>query len=156
MTGEKRKPNAYIMALKEFNKGKSMWCIPKKGTEDHKEVTRLKEKFAKGEHVEEKKENVVVHEKVKAIEKKIEKKEEKPSYVIELEKKFDEYSEFDKMGKEKWDKLTAQQKRYVMRMIQEDLPQIAQNLKKKHPFPDMKSLPKYMHKAYKEYEKESQ
>lgn len=143
---EKRKPNAYILALKEFNKGKMMWCIPKKGSEDHKEVTRMKEKIMKGEKIE----NVIVHDKVKEIEK----KEEKPAHLIESENKFEEYSNFDKMEKVHWNKLTPVQKRYIISRIIVHLPQIASMLKKKNPIPDMKYLPKFMHKEYKKYEEE--
>ena len=250
---KKRKPNAYILALKEFNKGKSMWCIPKKGSEDHKEVTRLKEKLQKGEAPKEapKEENVIVHTETmkekeirifneerkqrridvckkinyntrnlygdkdywkkmsskdrqiayeeimtlkecekehnikndfptikslpehlqkglimfakkhkidldKYIDKKEEpKKEETPSYLLPAEKKYDTIlSQFHELEKTKWEKLTPQQKRYVIRSIVDDLPQYAQMLKKKNPFPDMKSLPKYMHKSYSDYLKE--
>ena len=150
---KKRKPNAYILALKEFNKGKSMWCIPKKGSEDHKEVTRMKEKIQKGESVAKKEENVIVHtekkvqKKVKEIEKKIEKKEE--SFSIPVQKRYDSIlSEFKELDKSKWEKLSPQQQRYVIRSIVDDLPQYAQMLNKKNPFPDMKSLPKYIHKTY--------
>jgi len=34
----------YSEALKEYNKGKDKWCIPKKGTDDHKIILRMMEK----------------------------------------------------------------------------------------------------------------
>jgi hypothetical protein len=46
-------PNAWIDALKKWNEGKGMWCLPKKGTKDYDEVMALmppkpvKEKKAK-------------------------------------------------------------------------------------------------------------
>lgn len=139
---KKRKPNAYILALKEFNKGKTMWCIPKKGSEDHKEVTRLKEKIMKGEKIEH------VQEKVKKIEERV---SEITNYA---EKKYEEISGYEKkLDAEKWAKLSEQQKRGTMRMIIEDLPQYAKALKKKNPYPTKKSLPKYMHEAYEEFKK---
>jgi len=34
-------PNAWITALKKFNKGKGTWCLPKKGTKEYDEVRAL-------------------------------------------------------------------------------------------------------------------
>lgn len=34
-------PNAWIEALKKWNEGKGMWCLPKKGTKDYDEVRAL-------------------------------------------------------------------------------------------------------------------
>lgn len=38
-------PNAWIIALKEWNTDKSVFCIPKRGTEQHQEVMKLAEKY---------------------------------------------------------------------------------------------------------------
>lgn len=34
-------PNAWIEALKEYNASKGMWCLPKKGSEEYKEVMEI-------------------------------------------------------------------------------------------------------------------
>lgn len=34
-------PNSWIEALKKWNEGKGMWCLPKKGTKDYEEVRAL-------------------------------------------------------------------------------------------------------------------
>lgn len=149
MTGEPRKPNAYILALKEFNKNKSMWCIPKKGSEDHKEVTRMKEKIQKGESVAKKEENVIVH-----TEKKIEKIEAKH----DKQKDEDLYNMANQVisfnDKESWDKSDENYKKRIIRDIIVTYDAISKRLGKPHPFPTMKSLPKYMHAEYKKYKKE--
>ena len=44
-TGAKRPPNAWMKALKDFNKGKKTWTIPKKGTSDYAEVRSLMAKY---------------------------------------------------------------------------------------------------------------
>ena len=35
----------YIDALKEFNKDKPKWCVPKKGSKDHTEVIAIMKKL---------------------------------------------------------------------------------------------------------------
>ena len=37
-------PNAWLDALKKWNSGKDMWCMPKRGTPEHAEVVALMEK----------------------------------------------------------------------------------------------------------------
>ena len=35
--------NKWITALKQWNKGKSKWCVPRKGSTSHKEVLNIME-----------------------------------------------------------------------------------------------------------------
>ena len=44
-TGAKRPPNKWILALKEFNKGKKNWEVPKKGTSAYDEVRKIMAKL---------------------------------------------------------------------------------------------------------------
>lgn len=39
--------NNYILALKEFNKNKPKWCVPKKGSADYQKVMKIKAKLDK-------------------------------------------------------------------------------------------------------------
>jgi len=43
----KREPNEWIKALKQWNTGKSMWCVPKKGTKEYDEILKLKKPSTK-------------------------------------------------------------------------------------------------------------
>ena len=36
--------NAWIEALKEYNKGKTSWCVVKKGTPEYNEVKKIMER----------------------------------------------------------------------------------------------------------------
>tara|TARA_R110000868_G_scaffold151420_1_gene375929 strand:+ start:277 stop:792 length:516 start_codon:yes stop_codon:yes gene_type:complete len=170
-------PNAYIQALKKFNEGKGMWCIPKKGTSDYNEVMKIKNKLMGKETKDEvvipikefKKEHneliTVLKEaqddgkKVKSKLKKEEKKQEKElekvlEKVSPTEEKFNRIVSYSKIKKEDWERLTDDVKRITVRYIIDDLPQYANMIKKENPLPNMKSLPKYMHEAYKKYMKE--
>lgn len=41
-----RKNNTWIQALREFNKNKDNWCIPRKGTKDHNQVKQINDKLS--------------------------------------------------------------------------------------------------------------
>ena len=43
--GAKRPPNKWILALKEFNKGKKNWEVPKKGSASYAEVRKIMAKL---------------------------------------------------------------------------------------------------------------
>jgi len=34
-------PNKWVQALKEYNKGKSEWCIPKKGGKEYQDIKKI-------------------------------------------------------------------------------------------------------------------
>jgi len=47
--------NSWVVALKEFNKNKSIWCIPKKGTKEYNEVRKIMDNMDTKKKVKEKK-----------------------------------------------------------------------------------------------------
>ena len=38
-------PNVWIQALQEYNKGKNKWCVVKRGTPEHAEVIKIKDRI---------------------------------------------------------------------------------------------------------------
>ena len=42
-----RKPSAWLLALKEFNKGKPVYHIPKVGSNEHNEVKKIQARLSR-------------------------------------------------------------------------------------------------------------
>lgn len=38
-------PSVWILALKEFNKGKGEWCVPRKGSPEYNEIKKIMDKL---------------------------------------------------------------------------------------------------------------
>jgi hypothetical protein len=51
MDKPKRKASVWIKALKEYNKDKTVWALPKKGGPEYKEVSEIVSKIKKNDNL---------------------------------------------------------------------------------------------------------
>jgi predicted RNA methylase len=84
-------PSVWILALKEFNKGKGEWCVPRKGSPEYDEIKKIMDKL-KGKEEEKPKEIKKEEKKKKEEEQRPEEEKQEEPVKIELGNKNPKFS----------------------------------------------------------------